>query len=167
MWVEQGRSEAVDFDAANPGASVQRPASPRPYIEHPARAPPQFLQDVLHAPASLANLRTVDEAVVIGAALSLSSSAFVLQVRVIAEGGSGEQGRGWGGPQEDDRIGRGCRSPPAACAAAAIVNQPGALLSACSCFASVERWTPGLVRPPWAFCCYKTLPPCPSWCCCR
>ena len=40
---------------------------------------PQFLENVLHAPASLAELRTVDEAVVIGAALSLSSSAFVLQ----------------------------------------------------------------------------------------
>ncbi|KAL4424973.1 hypothetical protein ABPG77_002858 [Micractinium sp. CCAP 211/92] len=39
-----------------------------------------FLENVLHAPASLANLRTVDEAVVIGAALALSSSAFVLQL---------------------------------------------------------------------------------------
>lgn len=40
----------------------------------------QFLENVLHAPAALAELRTVDEAVVIGAALSLSSSAFVLQL---------------------------------------------------------------------------------------
>ena len=45
----------------------------------------QFLENVLHAPAALAELRTVDEAVVIGAALSLSSSAFVLQVRGGAE----------------------------------------------------------------------------------
>jgi len=44
----------------------------------------QFLENVLHAPASLANLRTIDEAFVIGAALSLSSSAFVLQVRSAA-----------------------------------------------------------------------------------
>ncbi|PRW56322.1 K(+) efflux antiporter chloroplastic [Chlorella sorokiniana] len=40
----------------------------------------QFLENVLHAPPALAELRTVDEAVVIGAALSLSSSAFVLQL---------------------------------------------------------------------------------------
>ena len=43
---------------------------------------------MLHAPHNLAELRTVDEAVVIGAALSLSSSAFVLQV------GGGGGGRG-------------------------------------------------------------------------
>ena len=40
----------------------------------------QFLVGVLHAPPALAELRTVDEAVVIGAALALSSSAFVLQL---------------------------------------------------------------------------------------
>ena len=54
------------------------------YTLHPCPTYPlvllQFLEHVLHAPASLAELRTVDEAVVIGAALSLSSSAFVLQV---------------------------------------------------------------------------------------
>ncbi len=49
---------------------------------HPASPTPQFLENVLHAPPALAELRTVDEAVVIGAALSLSSSAFVLQVWV-------------------------------------------------------------------------------------
>ncbi|KAI3436796.1 hypothetical protein D9Q98_006207 [Chlorella vulgaris] len=40
----------------------------------------QFLENVLHATPALAELRTVDEAIVIGAALSLSSSAFVLQL---------------------------------------------------------------------------------------
>lgn len=40
----------------------------------------QFLEKVLHASPALAELRTVDEAIVIGAALSLSSSAFVLQL---------------------------------------------------------------------------------------
>ena len=41
----------------------------------------QFLEVVLHASPSLVSIRSVDEAVVIGVALSLSSSAFVLQVR--------------------------------------------------------------------------------------
>lgn len=40
----------------------------------------QFLVNVLNVPASLAAIRSVDEAVVIAVALSLSSSAFVLQV---------------------------------------------------------------------------------------
>ena len=40
----------------------------------------QILFKIFHAPVSLAAIRTVDEAVVIGAALSLSSSAFVLQL---------------------------------------------------------------------------------------
>ena len=39
-----------------------------------------FLEKVMHAPPSLAELKTVDEAVVIAVALSLSSSAFVLQL---------------------------------------------------------------------------------------
>jgi Kef-type K+ transport system membrane component KefB/voltage-gated potassium channel Kch len=40
----------------------------------------KFLEVVLHAPPSLVGIRTVDEAVVIAVALSLSSSAFVLQL---------------------------------------------------------------------------------------
>ena len=40
----------------------------------------QILVKIFHAPSGLAAIRTVDEAVVIGAALSLSSSAFVLQL---------------------------------------------------------------------------------------
>lgn len=40
----------------------------------------KFLEIVLHAPPSLVGIRTVDEAVVIAVALSLSSSAFVLQL---------------------------------------------------------------------------------------
>lgn len=40
----------------------------------------QILIKVFHAPPKLAAIRTVDEAIVIGAALSLSSSAFVLQL---------------------------------------------------------------------------------------
>lgn len=40
----------------------------------------QILVKIFHAPGGLAAIRTVDEAVVIGAALSLSSSAFVLQL---------------------------------------------------------------------------------------
>ena len=40
----------------------------------------QILVKVFHAPSNLAAIRTIDEAVVIGAALSLSSSAFVLQL---------------------------------------------------------------------------------------
>jgi hypothetical protein len=51
-----------------------------PAISLPCPPLPQFLENVLHAPPALAELRTVDEAVVIGAALSLSSSAFVLQL---------------------------------------------------------------------------------------
>lgn len=39
-----------------------------------------FLEKVMHAPPSLAELKTVDEAAVIAVALSLSSSAFVLQL---------------------------------------------------------------------------------------
>eukprot|EP00878_Enallax_costatus_P013828 GHUV01014463.1.p1 GENE.GHUV01014463.1~~GHUV01014463.1.p1 ORF type:complete len:492 (+),score=144.01 GHUV01014463.1:299-1774(+) len=39
-----------------------------------------FLEKVCHAPPSLVSIRTVDEAVVIAAALSMSSSAFVLQL---------------------------------------------------------------------------------------
>lgn len=39
-----------------------------------------LLENVMHAPPSLAQLKTVDEAVVIAVALSLSSSAFVLQL---------------------------------------------------------------------------------------
>lgn len=39
-----------------------------------------LLETVAHAPASLVSIRSVDEAVVIGAALSMSSSAFVLQL---------------------------------------------------------------------------------------
>lgn len=40
----------------------------------------QVLETVFNAPAPLVTIRTMDEAVVIGAALSLSSSAFVLQL---------------------------------------------------------------------------------------
>lgn len=40
----------------------------------------QILVKVFHASPKLAAIRTVDEAIVIGAALSLSSSAFVLQL---------------------------------------------------------------------------------------
>lgn len=40
----------------------------------------QILVKVFHASPKLAAIRTVDEAIVIGAALSLSSSAFVLQI---------------------------------------------------------------------------------------
>lgn len=40
----------------------------------------QILVKVFHASPDLAAIRTVDEAIVIGAALSLSSSAFVLQL---------------------------------------------------------------------------------------
>ena len=40
----------------------------------------QILVKIFHAPSNLAAIRTIDEAVVIGAALSLSSSAFVLQL---------------------------------------------------------------------------------------
>lgn len=39
-----------------------------------------FLEKVMHAPPSLAELKTIDEAAVIAVALSLSSSAFVLQL---------------------------------------------------------------------------------------
>lgn len=39
-----------------------------------------ILEQVFHAPSRLASIRSIDEAVVIGAALSLSSSAFVLQL---------------------------------------------------------------------------------------
>ncbi|GLC53047.1 hypothetical protein PLESTB_000702300 [Pleodorina starrii] len=39
-----------------------------------------FLEQIAHAPHRLVSIRTVDEAVVIGAALSMSSSAFVLQL---------------------------------------------------------------------------------------
>ena len=39
-----------------------------------------ILEQVFHAPSRIASIRTIDEAVVIGAALSLSSSAFVLQL---------------------------------------------------------------------------------------
>ncbi|KAG2498210.1 hypothetical protein HYH03_003961 [Edaphochlamys debaryana] len=39
-----------------------------------------FLETVAHAPHRLVSIRSVDEAVVIGAALSMSSSAFVLQL---------------------------------------------------------------------------------------
>lgn len=39
-----------------------------------------ILEKVFHAPSRIASIRTIDEAVVIGAALSLSSSAFVLQL---------------------------------------------------------------------------------------
>ena len=52
----------------------------------------QILIKIFHAPASLAAIRTIDEAVVIAAALSLSSSAFVLQL--LAE--SGELGSKFG-----------------------------------------------------------------------
>ena len=40
----------------------------------------QILVKIFHASPKLAAIRTVDEAIVIGAALSLSSSAFVLQL---------------------------------------------------------------------------------------
>lgn len=40
----------------------------------------RILVDVFHASPKLAGIRSVDEAIVIGAALSLSSSAFVLQL---------------------------------------------------------------------------------------
>ena len=40
----------------------------------------QILVKIFHASPKLAAIRTVDEAIVIGAALSLSSSAFVLQI---------------------------------------------------------------------------------------
>lgn len=36
-----------------------------------------------------------------------------------------------------------------------------------SCCASGASWTRSLGRPRWVSCCCKTLPPCPSWCCCR
>lgn len=39
-----------------------------------------FLEQVANAPPNLVSIRSVDEAVVIGAALSMSSSAFVLQL---------------------------------------------------------------------------------------
>lgn len=39
-----------------------------------------ILEQTFHAPASLVAIRSIDEAIVIGYALSLSSSAFVLQV---------------------------------------------------------------------------------------
>lgn len=39
-----------------------------------------ILEQVFHAPSRIASIRSIDEAVVIGAALSLSSSAFVLQL---------------------------------------------------------------------------------------
>jgi hypothetical protein len=55
------------------------PPTPTPPTPPPP-PPSQFLEGVLQAPAALAELRTVDEALVIGAALSLSSSAFVLQL---------------------------------------------------------------------------------------
>ena len=45
----------------------------------------QFMERVLNAPPSLAAIRSVDEAVVIAVALSLSSSAFVLQARGAAQ----------------------------------------------------------------------------------
>lgn len=45
----------------------------------------QILVKIFHASPGLAAIRTVDEAIVIGAALSLSSSAFVLQL--LAENG--------------------------------------------------------------------------------
>ena len=49
----------------------------------PLRSPVRpLLCQVLHTPPALSEIRSVDEAVVIGAALSLSSSAFVLQARV-------------------------------------------------------------------------------------
>ncbi|KAI3992990.1 hypothetical protein MKX01_009733 [Papaver californicum] len=40
----------------------------------------QILQFLFHSKSDLVNIRTIDEAIVIGAALSLSSSAFVLQL---------------------------------------------------------------------------------------
>ena len=40
----------------------------------------QILVKIFHTSPQLASIRSVDEAVVIGAALSLSSSAFVLQL---------------------------------------------------------------------------------------
>ena len=40
----------------------------------------RILVDIFHASPKLAGIRSVDEAIVIGAALSLSSSAFVLQL---------------------------------------------------------------------------------------
>jgi Kef-type K+ transport system membrane component KefB len=40
----------------------------------------QILESVFQSPHSLVNIRSIDEALVIGAALSLSSSAFVLQI---------------------------------------------------------------------------------------
>lgn len=83
---------------------------PPPYTLHPFPTYPlvllQFLEHVLHAPASLAELRTVDEAVVIGAALSLSSSAFVLQV--IIQGAT----VGWGCAYAYD-CACACAVPPA------------------------------------------------------
>lgn len=44
--------------------------------------PPMFIlcQIIFHSPPELVSIRRVDEAVVIGAALSLSSSAFVLKI---------------------------------------------------------------------------------------
>ena len=45
----------------------------------------QILVKIFHASPGIAAIRTVDEAIVIGAALSLSSSAFVLQL--LAENG--------------------------------------------------------------------------------
>lgn len=51
-----------------------------------------ILEQVFRAPSRLAAIRSVDEAVVIGAALSLSSSAFVLQL--LSE--SGELGSKFG-----------------------------------------------------------------------
>lgn len=52
----------------------------------------RFLEVVCHASPNLVSIRTIDEAVIVGAALSLSSSAFVLQL--LSE--RGEQGTRFG-----------------------------------------------------------------------
>lgn len=52
------------------------PPPPPPFVERFS----DLTKIVFHSPAELVSIRRVDEAVVIGAALSLSSSAFVLKI---------------------------------------------------------------------------------------
>eukprot|EP00887_Chlorella_sp_A99_P001354 scaffold8.g1354.t1 len=64
----------------------------------------QLLEKGLHASPALSEIRSIDEAVVIGAALSLSSSAFVLQARAArcARGGARGGGAGAGAGRRND-----------------------------------------------------------------
>lgn len=64
----------------------------RPFFPAPAFPPPPTPPSLLaapkmifHSPLELVNIRRFDEAVVIGAALSLSSSAFVLKILQASE----------------------------------------------------------------------------------